>query len=1029
MNTKVEEINAEEPVDAVTEKVQGIGCSRKRKEDPKFIQGRGLYVDDVKLPGMLFVDMVRSPYAHAKIKSINKEKALALPGVHAVLTAEDLKPLSLHWMPTLAGDVQAVLADEKVHFQYQEVAAVVADDRYIAADALELVEVDYEILPPMVDPYQAMTEEAPVVRDDLVSQEREEHPNKIFEWEVGDKEDTDAIFANAPVVVKEDMYYPRVHPTPLETCGSVASYDPIKESLTLYVTSQAPHVVRTVVSALSGIAESKVRVISPDIGGGFGNKVGIYPGYVVSVVASIVLGVPVKFVENRTEHLSTTAWARDYFMTGEIAADENGIIKALRVNVLGDHGAFNSQAQPTKWPAGFMSICTGSYDIPQAYLNVVGVYTNKSPGGVAYRCSFRVTEAVYVIERTMDLLARKLGVSLAEIRLRNFVKPEQFPYDTPLGWQLDSGNYEHALRKVMDAVDYPALLEEQKQKRANGELMGIGLCTFTEVVGAGPTRNCDILGVGMFDSAEIRLHPDGSIIARMGTITQGQGHTTTYAQIIASELGVHSDLITIEEGDTDTAPYGLGTYGSRSTPVAGAAVAKASRIIRDKAQKIAAHLLEVKEQDLEWDGNNFSVKGAPDLTKNMAQIAQASYNSLPDGMEPGLEAVYYYDPPNFTYPFGTYLCVVDIDKATGETKVRRFYALDDCGTRINPMIIEGQIHGGLTEGFAVAFGQELPFDKDGNLQGNTFMDYFVPTAVETPHWETDYTVTPSPHHPLGAKGVAESPHVGSIPCFTSAVVDAFAHLGVTHMDMPHTAYRVWQQLDQLGLANANKTAAIDALIEKTQTDFVAPSSQAAALAQSNSDNLKVEDDDSMRVEKKFSIEASVQDGWKILQDISLLAACFPGGQVTEQLDDSNFLAVVKISIGPITMLFDGKISIDAMDESLYLLSLTGSGQDSKGTSSAQMQLTANIVATSSGFDLVGQAKFKVRGKLAAFGSRMIGQVADQLLDQFGVRYQDHVLALSGNTDAQSRLEQQPANMNGFSFAISMFVNSIKRLFK
>ncbi len=1029
MNTKVEEIIAEEPVDAATEKVQGIGCSRKRKEDPKFIQGRGQYVDDVKLPGMLFVDMVRSPYAHAKIKSINKEKALELPGVHAVLTAEDLKPLNLHWMPTLAGDVQAVLADEKVHFQYQEVAAVIADDRYIAADALELVEVDYEILPPMVDPYQAMTEEAPVVRDDLVSEEREQHPNKIFEWEVGDKEDTDAIFASAPVVVKEDMYYPRVHPTPLETCGSVAAYDPIKESLTLYVTSQAPHVVRTVVSALSGIAESKVRVISPDIGGGFGNKVGIYPGYVVSVVASIVLGVPVKFVENRTEHLSTTAWARDYFMTGEIAADENGIIKALRVNVLGDHGAFNSQAQPTKWPAGFMSICTGSYDIPQAYLNVVGVYTNKSPGGVAYRCSFRVTEAVYVIERTMDLLARKLGVSLAEIRLRNFVKPEQFPYDTPLGWQLDSGNYEHALRKVMDAVDYPALLEEQKQKRANGELMGIGLCTFTEVVGAGPTRNCDILGVGMFDSAEIRLHPDGSIIARMGTITQGQGHTTTYAQIIASELGVHSDLITIEEGDTDTAPYGLGTYGSRSTPVAGAAVAKASRIIRDKAQKIAAHLLEVKEQDLEWDGNNFSVKGAPDLTKNMAQIAQASYNSLPDGMEPGLEAVYYYDPPNFTYPFGAYLCVVDIDKATGETKVRRFYALDDCGTRINPMIIEGQIHGGLTEGFAVAFGQELPFDKDGNLLGNTFMDYFVPTAVETPHWETDYTVTPSPHHPLGAKGVAESPHVGSIPCFTSAVVDAFAHLGVTHMDMPHTAYRVWQQLNQLGLANGNNTAAIDALIEKAQSDFVAPSSQAAASVQKDSDNLRVEDDDSMRVEKKFSIEASAQDGWKILQDINLLAACFPGGQVTEQIDDSNFLAVVKISIGPITMLFDGKISIDALDQSQYLLSLTGSGQDSKGTSSAQMQLTANIVETASGFDLVGQAKFKVRGKLAAFGSRMIGQVADQLLDQFGVRYQDHVLALSGNTDAQSRLEQQPENMNGFSFAINMFINSIKRLFK
>lgn len=1030
----IKESVAEEAVDAVTESVQGIGCSRKRKEDPKFIQGRGLYVDDVKMPGMLFVDMVRSPYAHAKIISINKEKALALPGVHAVLTAEDLIPLNLHWMPTLAGDVQAVLADKKVHFQYQEVAAVVADDRYIAADALELVEVEYEILPPMVDPYEAMKDDAPVVRDDLVTEEREEHPNKIFEWEVGDKDDTDAIFERSPVVVKEDMYYPRVHPSPLETCGSVASYDPIKESLTLYVTSQAPHIVRTIVSSLSGIPESKVRVISPDIGGGFGNKVGIYPGYVISIVASIVLGVPVKFVENRTEHLSTTAWARDYFMTGEIAADENGKIKALRVNVLGDHGAFNSQAQPTKWPAGFMSICTGSYDIPQAHLNVVGVYTNKSPGGVAYRCSFRVTEAVYVIERTIDLLARKLGISLAEIRLRNFVKPEQFPYDTPLGWQLDSGNYEHALRKVMDAVDYPALLEEQKEKRAKGELMGIGLCTFTEVVGAGPTRNCDILGVGMFDSAEIRLHPDGSIMARMGTITQGQGHTTTYAQIIATELGIHSDRITIEEGDTDTAPYGLGTYGSRSTPVAAAAVAKASRIIREKAQKIAAHLLEVKVDDLDWNGDKFSVKGAPDLHKNMAEIAQASYNSLPDDMEPGLEAVYYYDPPNFTYPFGAYLCVVDIDKGTGETKVRRFYALDDCGTRINPMIIEGQIHGGLTEGFAVAFGQELPFDKDGNILGNTFMDYFIPTAVETPIWETDFTVTPSPHHPLGAKGVAESPHVGSIPCFTSAVVDAFAHLGVTHMDMPHTSYRVWQQIKDLGLAEPEQSSAINDLLTQASTDFVAPE-QSDLAQQSNSakaphvDDYFIEEEDGMAVHKTFSIAASPEDGWTILQDVGLLAGCFPGGEIVEQVDDNNFIAIVKISIGPITMLFDGKITINEKDESTYLLSLTGSGQDSKGTSSAEMKLSANIYKTDTGFDLIGDAKFKVSGKLAAFGSRMIGQVADQLLNQFGARYQDHVLALSGNTDAQERLEKQPQQMNAIAFGFNMFINMIKGWFK
>jgi len=786
------------------QKLEGIGCARKRKEDPRFIQGKGTYVDDIKLPGMLFADVVRSPYAHARVKSINKEKALALPGVRAVLTAEDLKPLNLHWMPTLAGDVQAVLADEKVHFQMQEVAVVVADDRYIAADGVDLVEVEYEALPVLVDPHKAMDADAPVLREDVkdkdnVGQGPRKHPNHIFTWAVGDEQATNRAFAEAEVVVKQDMLYPRVHPSPLETCGCVASFDQVKGQLTVYITSQAPHIVRTVVSVLSGLAESKIRIISPDIGGGFGNKVGVYPGYVTAIVASIVLGRPVKWVEDRIENLSTTAWARDYHMTGELAADKDGRLKALRVNVLADHGAFNSHAQPTKWPAGLFSICTGSYDIPTAYAKVEGVYTNKAPGGVAYRCSFRVTEAVYVIERMMDVLAQKLDIDKAEIRLRNFVKPEQFPYNTALGWQLDSGDYPTALKKVLDAVDYPALRKEQAEKRAQGELMGIGICTFTEIVGAGPSKACDVLGVGMFDSAEIRVHPTGSVIARMGTMSTGQAHQTTYAQIIASELGLPSEDIQIEEGDTDTAPYGLGTYGSRSTPVGGAATAMAARKIRDKARKIAAHLLEVSEGDLDWEVDRFKVRGVPGQEKTMKEIAWAAYNDVPEGLEMGLESVDYYDPPNFTYPFGAYLCVLDIDRYTGEVKVRRFYALDDCGTRINPMIIEGQIHGGLNEGFAVAMGQELPFDAEGNILGNTFMDYFVPTTVETPFWETDYTVTPSPHHPIGAKGVAESPHVGSIPCFTAAVVDALAHRGVTHMDMPHNAYRVWKKLHELGL--------------------------------------------------------------------------------------------------------------------------------------------------------------------------------------------------------------------------------------
>jgi carbon-monoxide dehydrogenase large subunit len=689
----------------------------------------------------------------------------------------------------------------------QEVAIVIADDRYIAADAVEAVEIEYEELPVVVDPYAALQPDAPVLRDDLAGKSegahgKREHQNHIFTWEAGDKEAADAVFASAEVTVQQHLLYPRVHPCPLETCGCVASFDPVRGELTTYLTSQAPHIVRTVVSMLSGIPESKVRIVSPDIGGGFGNKVGVYPGYVCAIVASIVLGRPVKWIEDRIENLSSTAFARDYHMDGELAATRDGRILGLRVIVIADHGAFDACADPTKYPAGLFHICSGSYDIAAAHCSVKGVYTNKAPGGVAYRCSFRVTEAVYLIERMVDVLAQKLNIDKAEIRRKNFIRKEQFPYTSAFGFEYDSGDYHTALDRVLAAVDYPALRAEQAAKRSDPTsktLMGIGLVSFTEIVGAGPSKMCDILGVGMFDSCEIRVHPTGSAIARMGTITQGQGHQTTYAQIIATELGISSEVIQVEEGDTSTAPYGLGTYGSRSTPVAGAAIALASRKIHAKAKKIAAHLLEVGENDLEWEIDRFKVRGDADRFKTMKDIAWAAYHQPPAGLEPGLEAVHYYDPPNFTYPFGIYLCVVDIDKATGETKIRRFYALDDCGTRINPMIIEGQIHGGLTEGFAVAMGQLLSFDAQGNIQGNSLMDYFVPTSVETPTWETDFTVTPSPHHPLGAKGVAESPHVGSIPTFTAAVVDAFAHLGVTHLEMPHTSFRIWQTLKAHGL--------------------------------------------------------------------------------------------------------------------------------------------------------------------------------------------------------------------------------------
>ncbi|WP_417684836.1 aerobic carbon-monoxide dehydrogenase large subunit [Roseibium sp.] len=789
--------------------LEGMGCKRKRVEDIRFTQGKGKYVDDIKMPGMLHGDFVRSPYAHARVVKIDATEALKVPGVIAVLTAEDLKGVNLAWMPTLAGDVQMVLADGKVLYQNQEVAFVVAEDRYIADDAIQLVEVEYEELPVLVDPFKAMDPDAPVLREDLEGKTEgahgpRKHHNHIFNWSVGDEDATKSAFDNAEVTIKEMISYHRTHPSPLETCQCLASMDKVKGELTLYGTFQAPHVIRTVASLLSTIPEHKIHVIAPDVGGGFGNKVGAYPGYICSIVASIVTGQPVKWVEDRMENLSTTSFARDYHMTTEIAAKKDGTVTGLKVHVLADHGGFDACADPSKWPAGFMNIVTGSYDFPTAHLSVDGVYTNKAPGGVAYRCSFRVTEAAYCIERAMDILAQKLGMDPADLRMKNFVKPEQFPYQSALGWEYDSGDYHTAMQKAMDAIDYRGLREEQKARQEafkrgeTREVMGIGVCFFTEIVGAGPSKNCDILGVAMFDSAEIRVHPTGSVISRMGSKSQGQGHETTWAQIIATEIGIPADDIMVEEGDTDTAPYGLGTYGSRSTPVAGAAIALAARKIRNKAQMIAAHMLEVSEYDLEWDVDGFQVKGNPERRKSMKEIAWAAYNAPPPNMEPGLEAVSYYDPPNMTYPFGAYFCVMDIDVDTGVSKIRRFYALDDCGTRINPMIIEGQVHGGLTEAFAIAMGQEIRYDEMGNVMGASFMDFFLPTAVETPHWETDYTVTPSPHHPIGAKGVGESPNVGGVPAFSNAVNDAFGFLGSTHIQMPHDAWRVWQAAKELG---------------------------------------------------------------------------------------------------------------------------------------------------------------------------------------------------------------------------------------
>ncbi len=781
--------------------IGGMGHSVKRKEDPRFIRGKGNYVDDVKLPGMLYMDIVRSPYAHAKILKIDASKALAIPGVAAVITGKDLDAYKLAWMPTLMSDTQMVLPIDRVVYQAQEVAVVIATERYIAADGVAAVEVEYEPLPPVVDPYKALEPGSPLVRPDHADRPT----NHIWHWESGDKARTDQLFAEADVVVKEHIYLPRIHVSSIETCGCVASFDKVSGKLTVWMTTQAPHAIRTVfslvtaASAVGQIPEHKIRIISPDIGGGFGGKVPVYPGYVCATAASVLTGLPVKWIEDRSENLQADSFARDYHMDVELAAKKDGRFTAMRVKTLADHGCADAAANPSKFPAGLFNVCTGSYAMEAAHVEVDGVYTNKPPGGVAYRCSFRVTEAVHAIERIVDSMAQKLQMDPADLRMKNFIPPDKFPYKSPTGWEYDSGNYPAALKKAMDKIGYAQLRREQARKRAKGELMGIGISTFTEIVGAGPSHTFDILGIKMFDSAEIRVHPTGSAIVRIGVQSQGQGHETTFAQIVAEELGLPVENITVEHGDTDTAPYGLGTYASRSTPTAGAATAMAARKIRDKAKLLAAHLLEASPDDLEWVDYKFQVKGTPSKSKSMAELAFAAYTNHPQGMEAGLEAVSYYDPPNLTFPFGAYICVVDIDRGTGAVKIRRFVAVDDCGNIINPMIVEGQIHGGLTMGMAPALLEGIFYDENGNIQQGTFMDYLLPTSMETPAWETDKTTTPSPHHPLGAKGVGESATVGAPPAIANAVVDALSHLGVTHIDIPVTPWKVYEILKAHGL--------------------------------------------------------------------------------------------------------------------------------------------------------------------------------------------------------------------------------------
>jgi aerobic carbon-monoxide dehydrogenase large subunit len=771
-------------------KIGGLGASRRRVEDNRFIRGKGNYVDDITLPGMLHMEILRSPMAHARIKAIDTSKAWEIPGVRLVLTGEMAAARNLAWMPTLSYDTQAVLATDKVRFQGQEVACVVADDPYIAKDACEAIVVEYEPLPAIVNPQQALADDAPIIRDDKANQQ----DNVIYQWEIGDVAGTDRAFEQADTVSKLRLHYPRSHPSPIECCGSIADYDRATSKLTVYMTSQAPHIVRAAVALVAELPEHMIRIISPDIGGGFGNKVPVYPGYVCSILCSILLERPVKWIEDKTGNLISTGFARDMYLDSEMALRSDGKILAVRIRADSDHGAFFADAQPSKFKIGLLHSTFACYDVPFGHIMARGTYTNKAPGGVAYRCSFRVTEAMFFQERMVHEAAKDLGMDQAEFRRINFVRDDDFPHRTPFGFLVDSGQYGKCLDVGLEAVGYEDFKKQKEEAKARGRLLGIGISTMTEPLGAGNSREYDILGIKMFDSAELRVHMTGKALLRIGAKTQGQGHETTFAQIVSHELGIPADDILVEHGDTDTAPFGMGTYASRSTPVAGAATAMVARKIRAKAKKLAAHLLEVSDEDVDWELGRFYVRSAPDRGVTIQECAMAAYSNMPDGMEPGLENNAYYDPPNLTWPFAVYIATVEVDPETGVWDVLNVVAVDDCGIRINPMIVEGQIMGGLTEAYAMSNMQFITFDAEGNCVGSNYMDYLLPTAWETPGFELHAVVTPSPHHPIGAKGVGECAAVGGPAAYVNAVMDAISDSGVRNVDMPLLPDRVWRAI-------------------------------------------------------------------------------------------------------------------------------------------------------------------------------------------------------------------------------------------
>ena len=772
-----------------------FGSGIRRREDPRLITGKASYTDDYALPGMCHAYMLRSPHAHARIKRIDTSRAKESPGVLAVFTGADiegnLNAVPCAWLvPNSDLKVAAYpcIAKDVVRYSGDIVAAVVAENPYQATDAAELIDVEYEPLQAVIDPEKTMQAGTPQIHPDVPK-------NQAFHWTVAGG-DVDAAFKNADVVIKERIIQQRLIPNAIEPRSALAQWSGASGEVTLWNTSQNPHIVRFLCSVVTGVPEDKLRVIATDVGGGFGSKIPAYPADFVTVFCAKKLNRPVKWTETRSENYQSTTHGRSHVQDVEVAVDKNGKVLGLRATSWSDMGAYLSTAAPGIPTILHGLMLSGPYTIPAIKEDVYGVYTNTTPVE-AYRGAGR-PEATFILERMMDKIATKLGIDPVDVRMKNLIPRFENGYTVPTGLTYDSGNYEGALQKLVDYANYKNLRREQAEARKKGRYLGIGVASYVEICGLGPSQVAGAVGFqgGLWESAIVRFHPTGKVHVFIGANPHGQGEETTFAQIVADEVGVDVNDVKVVHGDTDLTPMGWGTYGSRTTAVGGAALAIATRKVKEKAKVIAAHLLEAAAEDLDYADGKFFVKGSPGKAKSIQDVALMAHVAwnMPAGVDPGLEASAFYDPPNFTYPFGSHLAVVEVDAETGQVDVIRYVAIDDCGPKINPVLVEGQVHGGVVQGIGQALWEQAVYDKNGQLLTGSMLDYALPRSDRLPEIEVLSTVTPSPHHPLGVKGIGEAGTIASTAAVYNAVLDALSPFGVETINMPFTPERVWQAI-------------------------------------------------------------------------------------------------------------------------------------------------------------------------------------------------------------------------------------------